>query len=542
MSPRVLCVLQTRMTSSRLPGKALLTIQGLPMFALAALRGGNTGRDVVVATSDDVSDDELAKQSQDLGLHVVRGSLNNVIHRFLLASRDMRPDDILVRLTADNVFPDGQLIDELLTTFLLRDPIILGIDVSSGLPYGISVEAFRVGALRQCAETDLLPDDLEHVTSPLWRIGGRECKYFLRHEFPATAGLRCTVDTQEDFLRVAEAFDSFSDPVNVSWKVLVSKLVEQEHARCAFTVGPRFQLGTAQLGQLYGYGNTNEQPSKQEAIHMVRHAVSSGASIDTARDYGLAEELIGQALGRGVINRAKVTTKLSSLGHLTPESSAKEVVAAVDASVHESLSRLGTQSKPNLLLHRVHHVGEWRGIVWQRLLELQQEEVLGQLGVSIYTPEDLDHILTVPSIEIIQLPANILDFRWRDPKAIARLDYFSDATLIGRSVFLQGILLRPRSARPDLPGLDSKLLMEDLRKLTVALSRSSVADLLIAYSRSGRTGCPRLDTLVIGALSARQLHETLTLFSRSPLSPDEADYCDQIVGNRGAALVDPRTW
>ena len=53
-------VIQSRLSSSRLPGKAMLTLAGMPAVVLAARRAGNTGLDVVVATSDQGDDDVLA--------------------------------------------------------------------------------------------------------------------------------------------------------------------------------------------------------------------------------------------------------------------------------------------------------------------------------------------------------------------------------------------------------------------------------------------------------------------------------------------------
>ncbi|WP_424604004.1 cytidylyltransferase domain-containing protein, partial [Acinetobacter baumannii] len=53
-------VLQARTNSSRLPGKVLLHLAGMPVVVLAAKRAGNTGRQVIVATSDERTDDALS--------------------------------------------------------------------------------------------------------------------------------------------------------------------------------------------------------------------------------------------------------------------------------------------------------------------------------------------------------------------------------------------------------------------------------------------------------------------------------------------------
>ena len=104
-------VLQARTNSSRLPGKVLLPIKGIPLAVLAAKRAANTGRNVIIATSLESSDDGLAALIQSNGLRCFRGSLKNTLDRFVSALSVYDDQDIVFRLTADNVFPDGALLD-----------------------------------------------------------------------------------------------------------------------------------------------------------------------------------------------------------------------------------------------------------------------------------------------------------------------------------------------------------------------------------------------------------------------------------------------
>src|SRR5437762_2117617 len=106
-------ILQARTTSSRLPGKALLPVAGYPSVVLAALRAGNKGSDVIVATSDDHSDDALVEELLRHEIRVLRGSLHDVLGRFHHAADTLAEDCIVVRLTGDNVVTDGQLVREL---------------------------------------------------------------------------------------------------------------------------------------------------------------------------------------------------------------------------------------------------------------------------------------------------------------------------------------------------------------------------------------------------------------------------------------------
>src|SRR5581483_1445040 len=89
-------------------------------------------------------------------------------------------------------------------------------------------------------------------------------------------------------------------------------------------------LGTAQLGMNYGRVNATGKPSRKEAVAMIRHAVAHGvAAIDTARAYGDAENLVGEALTEHCGIRTAVITKLNLSG-LSERASTAEIRARVD--------------------------------------------------------------------------------------------------------------------------------------------------------------------------------------------------------------------
>ena len=76
-------------------------------------------------------------------------------------------------MTADNVFPDGSLLDELEREFIqLGAEYLVCNGVNSGLPYGVSVEVTRVKYIREAKVKAVLDDDLEHVTPYIIRKYG----------------------------------------------------------------------------------------------------------------------------------------------------------------------------------------------------------------------------------------------------------------------------------------------------------------------------------------------------------------------------------
>jgi spore coat polysaccharide biosynthesis protein SpsF len=231
MEPPVHVFLQARMNSSRLPGKALMPMAGHPSAVLAALRASR-GRDwLTVATADAPSCDALAAALQAAGLRVFRGAEEDVLGRFAAAAAGLQDETILVRLTADNMFPDADFVALLVQALKAKAVDIVGTPSAKGLPYGLSGEAFRLGALRRAAASTDALYDREHVTPWLYRHCRTAAFDSLDHEMDLSS-LRCTLDTGKDYQRLLAVFETIRDPVGIGWRELVSRLksLQEQHA------------------------------------------------------------------------------------------------------------------------------------------------------------------------------------------------------------------------------------------------------------------------------------------------------------------------
>lgn len=222
----MIVLLQSRLSSSRLPAKALLPIRGMPSVVLAAKRGGNRGAHVRIITSTDPSDDILAKIAKSHGLDLFRGHLTDVLARTVAATEGLPDETVAVRLTGDNMFPDQSLIDAVAEELQRKELDYAGIRwPDDGLPYGVSVEAFRVGTLRRAHLATDSNFDREHTT-PWLR---RHCKAgnWKEMAYVDAARLRCTIDNLDDYLAMLRVFDAVTDPINATWMALVDILARQ---------------------------------------------------------------------------------------------------------------------------------------------------------------------------------------------------------------------------------------------------------------------------------------------------------------------------
>lgn len=222
-SSTTLVVLQARTNSSRLPGKALLRLGGLESAILAALRAKNAGHRVVLATSNLASDDLLAHRAKIRGIEVFRGELEDVRSRFVDLSRNLPANHVLVRLTGDNTFPDGNIVQLAVTALRDTGAHIVRSMEDPRLPYGLAVEAFRVSALRDSL-SDASIEAKEHVTPPLIQRQKVFEDFVPMQE--DLSRLRCTLDTAEDFERLQFVFADQRDAVSTPWERLVERLVE----------------------------------------------------------------------------------------------------------------------------------------------------------------------------------------------------------------------------------------------------------------------------------------------------------------------------
>jgi spore coat polysaccharide biosynthesis protein SpsF len=202
----ILAVLQARVSSSRLPGKVLRPILGVPMILRQVERARRAvGVDrLLVATSVDPSDDPLAELCAGDGIECFRGSLDDVLDRFYRAARPFAPEHV-VRLTGDCPLADPELIGEVISFH--RDG---GYDyVSNALeptfPDGLDVEVFRFPCLEHAWREASLPSEREHVTPFLYhrperfRIGCYKGDVDLSR-------LRWTVDEPVDFELVTRIY------------------------------------------------------------------------------------------------------------------------------------------------------------------------------------------------------------------------------------------------------------------------------------------------------------------------------------------------
>jgi aryl-alcohol dehydrogenase-like predicted oxidoreductase len=202
----------------------------------------------------------------------------------------------------------------------------------------------------------------------------------------------------------------------------------------------KIELGTVQFGIPYGIANSKGQVEKKEAKNILDYAKSSGInSIDTAIAYGTSEKCLGE-IG---LDGFQVITKLPKI----PDNYGN-LKSWVQKHIKNSLSTLSVESLSGLLLHRPSQLLDSdKNELWSILLRLKDEGLVKKIGFSIYTPSELDDLWNLYKPDLIQAPYSIFDRRLETSGWLERL-YNENVEIHIRSIFLQGLLLMNKNARP----------------------------------------------------------------------------------------------
>lgn len=284
----------------------------------------------------------------------------------------------------------------------------------------------------------------------------------------------------------------------------------------------RLAIGTAQFGMIYGVANRSGKVSLVNGRKILMRAREAGIdTIDTAISYGDSERQLGMI---GVSNW-RVISKL-------PNSICDEslVVEWARNHVESSLRRLQIPTLYGILLHRSTDLLSTRGEALFNALSLMKKLGLVQrIGVSVYSPSEVNAIISRYPIDIVQVPFNIFDRRLVETGCLQALKEAGIEVHV-RSIFLQGLLVMPRLSRKAYFFRWDKLFSHWEEWL--ADENLTAVQACLAYVLSE----PAIDHVVVGIDSVTQLEDIIqNTVNKVPLPPD--NLCSDDLD-----LINPSNW
>lgn len=225
MTKPAIVIIQARTSSGRLPNKVLKPLAGQPMIWHIVQRARtckNVGQ-VVVATSVEPSDDVLANFCTETDIECYRGSLSNVLSRYL-ALLEQFNYPYFVRITGDCPLIHPPFIDRQIEALMTHDADLVRCNAPSTLLEGQGACSTR--SLSWIGQVSDHPDDQEHVGA----------RYYIEHpEVFRTVGLqlpsllrdtrwRVTVDEAADYRLLATLYEALYDGQPIPLENAVSYL------------------------------------------------------------------------------------------------------------------------------------------------------------------------------------------------------------------------------------------------------------------------------------------------------------------------------
>jgi uncharacterized protein len=248
-------------------------------------------------------------------------------------------------------------------------------------------------------------------------------------------------------------------------------------------------LGTVQFGLKYGINNKIGLLSDESVFDILDFSFENRITkLDSADAYGGAIDIIGR-YHRQSPNEFQINSKFS----LSSES--------LESTFEESLIRLHVNK---LNLYQFHDYNEFENNpeIHQQLVALKKARLVKQIGVSVYSNEEMMKLSEYEFIDVIQFPFNLLDNHCQRQRAM-HLCIERGKTLHARSVFLQGLFYKnfneyPDSLRPLLP------YMKQLREISIEFN-IQMSQLALNYALQET----EIDTVIIGVDSLSQLKENV---------------------------------
>jgi len=208
---KVLCLIQARMGSSRLPGKVMKEINGKSMISIIvnSLKKSQYITKIIVATSDNLSDDIFVEHLKKNKIDYFRGSEQDALSRFYFAAKKENPE-LVVRITGDCPLIEPKIVDQVIEHAIKEKSDYCSNVEQRTFPRGYDTEVFTFNALEKMFYEAKDPSEREHVTlfinnnPELFNIQGMVAPSDKQHP-----EWRICVDTMEDFDLIKKIFEHY---------------------------------------------------------------------------------------------------------------------------------------------------------------------------------------------------------------------------------------------------------------------------------------------------------------------------------------------
>ena len=204
----MLCIIQARMGSKRLPNKMLIRIDNQPILQHVINRVNKIKyvKKICVATTKLKIDDELAKYCKENNTEVFRGSNINVFDRFQKLCIDNKFSKVL-RINGDSPLMDNNLFNKIIkiSNNYIYD-LFTNIHPRS-FPRGQSLEIINSEIIKKFNQNLMTRSEKEHVTRYFYK-NNKKYKIINYKAKTDCSSINLSIDTHEDLKKIIFNFGS----------------------------------------------------------------------------------------------------------------------------------------------------------------------------------------------------------------------------------------------------------------------------------------------------------------------------------------------
>ena len=207
-------IIQARCGSTRFPQKIFADLSGKPLIwhVVNRLKYCKRIDKIIVATTTNITDNTLTDWAAKENIELYQGSEDDVLNRYYSTAKmlELNPDDIIIRITADDPFKEPELIDKVIEKVELGDTLFAYNNKPPTFPEGLDCEVFTMSALELSEISSNDPYEREHVTQYMYRhpeiFSGQNISNDVDLSY-----LRFTIDTEDDYKMVKEIYSNLYD-------------------------------------------------------------------------------------------------------------------------------------------------------------------------------------------------------------------------------------------------------------------------------------------------------------------------------------------
>jgi len=216
MENKVVCIIQTRIGSSRLPGKVLKKIGNKTAVehVVERIKRISSIDEIIIATTIEERDDLVEEEAKRLGVNFYRGSEDDVLSRYYYAAKEYN-GDVIVRVTSDCPLIDSEVSGNVIEFFLnnMDKYDYVSNTLERTYPRGLDTEVFSLKALEKAFKEAEIKRDREHVTPYIWDNPKLFRIYQYKNQID-NSNFRWTLDTAEDLELIRKVYDYLKERGN----------------------------------------------------------------------------------------------------------------------------------------------------------------------------------------------------------------------------------------------------------------------------------------------------------------------------------------